>query len=75
MTEEVTDPLETMQEEYKQTQDPTLRNKIVAELKNRHEFAFDMDNPPAVEHRWTDRGLKLTCEIGTHPAHEIWKRK
>jgi hypothetical protein len=69
------DPLDAMQEEYKKTQDPALRDKIYKELENRYEVTFDMDNPPPVEHKWIDRGLKLTCEIGTHPSHEIYKRK
>jgi len=33
------------------------------------EFEFDMDNMPAKNHNWVDRGMFLSCERAGHPNH------
>jgi len=38
-------------------------------------MTVDLDNLQKQEHRWVDRGLKMTCETTTHPTHEAWKRR
>ena len=41
--------------------------EIVEEAKV--EYEFDMDNMPAKNHRWVDRGTFLSCEGAGHPNH------
>jgi hypothetical protein len=53
------------------------QNITVAEAAKQYlkesEYSLDFDNLPKQAHKWTDRGLKLTCENANHPAHEAWK--
>ena len=37
--------------------------------------SVDLDNLPKQQHKWVDRGLKVTCETNTHPSHDCWKRR
>lgn len=53
---------------------PEEREKIHAELQEQYESTFDMDNPPAVTHRWVDRGTYLSCEGAGHANHRHHKR-
>lgn len=54
---------------------PEEREKIHAELKEKYEYTFDMDNPPPKVHRWVDRGEFLSCEGAGHPCHSHYKQK
>lgn len=44
------------------------------EFIRRAEHSINIGELPKSEHRWVDRGLKMTCEGGNHPYHEAWKR-
>lgn len=69
------DTLDVLQADYLETQDNQVREEIKEELERRSEFVLDLENLPKQEHRWVDRGAKYTCEIGTHPTHEAWKKR
>ncbi len=72
------DTIAELQDKYEAEQDAEkkldIRKEIHEALKVRSEFTFDLDNLPAVSHKWVDRGLVLSCEIGTHANHHIHKR-
>lgn len=69
------DELDELQADYKKNPTPELRKEIRRQLKQRSEAVFDLDNLPKIEHKFIDRGEKFTCEAGTHPYHEVWKRR
>lgn len=70
--------MDDLNQAYESEKDPEkkmeLRKQIHEELQSRSEFTFDLDNLPDVKHKWVDRGMVLSCEIGTHPNHRIFKR-
>ena len=37
------------------------------------EYELDLDSLPVREHKWVDRGLKLSCENAGHPSHAHFK--
>lgn len=44
-------------------------------LQKKFDHVFDPANAPKVEHRWIDRGLKMSCEGAGHDYHQAWKRQ
>lgn len=36
-------------------------------------YELDIDTLPKQQHRWVDRGLKMSCEGAGHPMHQAWK--
>jgi hypothetical protein len=70
--------IDELQTQFEQETDPEkqleLRKQIHEELIATKQFEIDFDNLPTQDHKWVDRGLILSCEIGTHPNHRIRKR-
>lgn len=58
-------------EEIKQA----LEARKTSDGKPYFEHIADLDNLPAQNHLWTDRGLKYTCENAGHTYHEAWKAR
>jgi hypothetical protein len=61
-------------EQLKQEQAGKSRDQVKAELSETSEHVFDPDTVTPVQHRWVDRGLKMSCEGAGHPHHQAWKR-
>lgn len=52
------------------------RDEVIGQMKAESESAIDLNELAGrtVDHRWVERGLKLSCEGAGHPNHHIWKR-
>ncbi len=59
----------------KQEVEPETKEEAIERLKKRSEYLLDMDNMKPQEHRWVDRGAKMSCEGAGHPHHEAFKRR
>ena len=71
-----------MKQTYKDYQDEVASEQkdmkyeeIKEKMKQRSEFLLELDNLPAQNHIWIDRGAKFTCENAGHVAHEAWKKQ
>lgn len=62
-------------EQLKEKQSQQTYEQIRQQMEARNEAIVELDNLPKQEHLWIDRGLKMTCEAGNHPYHEVWKRR
>jgi hypothetical protein len=65
---------EDYQKELETEQATKSREEIKQELVDNSEHVFDPETAPTQNHRWIDRGLKLSCEGANHPNHQAWKR-
>lgn len=52
-----------------------LREKKDDTGKPMYQHIFNPDTAPKQEHRWVDRGLKMSCEGANHPYHQSWKKR
>lgn len=59
--------------QVKEEQETLTREEVTEMLQKKNEHVFDPDNAPVIKHRWVDRGLLMSCEIGTHPNHHAGK--
>ena len=62
------------QDWIKQEQSDLPREEVVAQMEDKAEYVFDMDNIKPIKHAWIDRGAKMSCEHAGHPNHQAWKR-
>ena len=51
------------------------REEMVKELQDSHDFVFDLDNLPKVNHLWKQYGIRFVCQGAGHPRHEFFNRK
>lgn len=52
--------------------------EVIEELKQQGEeveYAIDLSNLPKQTHRWVKRGIKVSCESGSHPYHSHFLTK
>lgn len=61
-------------EELAEEEDITVAHAARTFLK-RSDDAIDLDNLPAQQHKWVDRGEVINCEGGDHPFHQVFKRR
>ncbi len=62
-------------EQLKQQQSSMTREEVAELMKKRSEYQLDLDNLPAQQHVWVDRGQKLSCEGAAHASHWVMKRR
>lgn len=70
--------------ELKAEQSKMSKDQLIEHLKSqRDEYdptkpkfdnVIDLNNLPAQEHRWVDRGVVTSCEGGAHANHQVYKR-
>ena len=71
--EPITQTYEEHKEQLNEKQSNLSYEQIKSRMASRSEGMTELDNLPKQEHRWTDRGAKLTCENAGHAYHEAWK--
>lgn len=64
---------EEQQTEMKEGQQDMTRDEIIDLLKSQKHEVYDPHNIQPIQHRWIDRGLKMSCENAGHPWHESYK--
>jgi hypothetical protein len=56
-------------EAVKAEQEGMTKEEIAAELEQRFEHTFDLDNMPKQKHNFVKRGIVISCEGADHPSH------
>lgn len=50
------------------------REEMVKELEDSHEYVFDMENLPKINHHWKQYGIRFVCQGAGHPRHEFFHK-
>ena len=61
--------------QIKEDQETLTREEVAEMLRKKNEHVFDPETAPKLEHRWVDRGLKMSCEGASHPMHQSYKHQ
>lgn len=51
------------------------REELINEIKDSHEYVFDLEKAPKVKHHWSQYGIRFICSGAGHPRHEAFGRK
>lgn len=62
-----------VKEQVRQEQRGRSYEDVRREMQSRNQFILEMDKLPSQTHKWTDRGMKMTCENAGHQYHEAFK--
>ena len=57
------------QQELKASQHGLSKDEVFRQMLQTSEAATDLDNLPAQDHNWVDRGQIMSCEGAGHPNH------